>query len=77
LLTFEPAATGSKAVLADQGGPLQAEGTLEIQPSGQYTLNAKLASREPGQTPLNTALAVLGRPDAQGKVTFRHAGKIW
>ena len=75
-LKLEPDGEGSKGVVSDGGGPLSVEGTFTVQPNGQYQMNLRLASRETGNTPLKAALGFLGRPDSQGKVTFRKGGRL-
>lgn len=75
-LTMEPDDQGSKGVLADQGGPLLAEGVLHIGADGKYSLQAQLAARSTAHKSLQQALSMLGRTDAKGKVTFKRRGKL-
>lgn len=77
LLTLVPDAEGSKGQLADQGGPLVAQGTLNLKSNGQYTLAASFAPRSAEQTQLKAALRMLGRPDRAGKVSFSRNGRLF
>lgn len=62
--------------LKDTGGPLQAEGTITLQPDGVYVLNARLAAREPGGNGLAQALSMLGRPGPDGRIAVTQSGRI-
>lgn len=71
------AASGTvNGVLSDSGGPLRAEGTAALQANGNYTFNARLGARNSTDTTLSQALAMLGRPAADGRVTVNHNGHI-
>lgn len=76
LITAEPQGEGSQLVLADQGGPLLAEGTVTVKGNGQYSVNINLASRKPAGSSLSNALRMLGRPNAEGKIPFSKSGKL-
>lgn len=62
--------------LQDAGGPLQASGTITLQPDGSYALNARVGARESGDNNLRQALNMLGRPGADGRVPVTANGRI-
>jgi hypothetical protein len=65
-----------KGVLKDSGGPLQADGVLIYQPSGDYQFSLSLSARDPNDTQLRQALRFLGTPNAAGKVSLSRRGRI-
>lgn len=65
----------TRGTLQDTGGALQATGTLTLQPSGEYQLNASLAARERGGS-LAQALDMIGTPDREGRVAIAYSGRI-
>lgn len=67
---------GIRGLLQDQGGPLQAEGEVLLEPNGRYHINGRLAAREGRQSALARALAMLGRADAGGWVNLKFTGKL-
>lgn len=75
-VTVEPSAEGIKAILADGGGPLQAEGVLLLKPDGNYQFTGAFASRDATQRVLAQSLRFLGRPGADGKVKVTQSGSL-
>jgi hypothetical protein len=74
-LTLETAADEVKGVLADAGGPLQAQGLLSLKPDGSYQFTGSFAAR--GQAPeLARALRTLGRMGSDGKVHISQKGTL-
>jgi hypothetical protein len=73
---FETDAEGIRGVLADAGGPLQAEGLLSLDQAGSWAFNGALAVRDPQQTDLKNALRSMGRPDSSGKHQIKRSGKL-
>ena len=73
-MVLTAAEKGSRGILSDAGGPLIVEGTLQLNPDGRYQLNMKLAARDKSDRDLNSSLAMLGRADQQGKVSFNYNG---
>ncbi len=65
-----------KGILKDSGGPLQADGVLIYQPSGDYQLTLGLSARDPNDVQLRQALRFLGTPNAAGKVSISRRGRI-
>lgn len=65
-----------KGVLKDTGGPLQADGVLIYQPSGDYQFSLSLSARDPNDVQLRQALRFLGTPNAAGKVSLSRRGRI-
>lgn len=65
-----------KGILKDNGGPLQADGVLIYQPSGEYQLTIGLSARDPNDVQLRQALRFLGTPNAAGKVSLSRRGRI-
>ncbi|MCC6209100.1 MAG: type II secretion system protein N [Gammaproteobacteria bacterium] len=65
-----------KGILKDNGGPLQADGVLIYQPSGEYQLTLGLSARDPNDVQLRQALRFLGTPNAAGKVSLSRRGRI-
>lgn len=76
-VTFE--ASNSPGIIgrfSDAGGPLQINGDLYLEPDGRYRVNALLKPRPSAAPELATTIAVLGRPDPQGRYRFTDSGKL-
>lgn len=72
---FEPHEDGIKGVIKDQGGPLRAEGILQLNPDKTYTFDGEFGTR--GQQPdLHAALTTMGRFDRDGKVKVSLKGNL-
>jgi hypothetical protein len=65
---------GIKAVLSDKGGPLIADGIVNLKQDGSYQFNGKFASRDSSQPQIDDGLRFLGRPGVDGKVTVSFSG---
>lgn len=75
-MTLETAGDGIKGTLKDQGGPLQAEGLLMLQPDGRYTLTAVLIARDPQDGALRQALRFIGTPSPAGRISLKRSGRL-
>ena len=77
-LTFKatPEAKGTKLQVTNEGGPIAISGDIRVTGNGRYRLNLLLSSRDNQNTDLKNMLAMLGRPDAQGRVRFSPSGKL-
>ncbi|WP_455206620.1 type II secretion system protein N [Kaarinaea lacus] len=74
-VAFEPHEGGVKGILADQGGPLSAEGILQLSPDKSYEFNGAFSTR--GNNPdLQNALRTMGRFDSNGKVKVSLKGNL-
>lgn len=62
--------------VTDHGGPLQAGGTVTLQPDGRYNLDLQLAAQAGADEGLRSGLAMLGRADAQGRYRLKYQGKL-
>ena len=67
---------GVKATLADGGGPLQAEGLLNVTREGNYKFTGAFAARDPNQRMLVQGLQMLGRQGPDGKVNIVTNGAL-
>lgn len=65
-----------KGILKDSGGPLQADGVLIYQPSGEYQFTLSLSARNPNDAQLRQALRFIGTPNSAGKVSLSRRGRI-
>jgi len=74
-VTLEPSDEGIKGVLADQGGPLIADGILQLNRDNSYQFNGEFAARG-NQPDLANALRTMGRPDREGKVKVTQSGNL-
>ena len=74
-IAFEPNEGGIKAVLTDQGGPLKADGILQLNPDKSYEFNGAFGTRGT-QKDLHAALTTLGRFDRDGKVKLSLKGNL-
>jgi len=63
-------------VLSDEGGPLQLSGEMRFFPDGQYRINALLNTRTSAPPELERVLALLGKPDQQGRYRLVDAGRF-
>jgi general secretion pathway protein N len=64
---------GTLATVSDAGGPLQAEGTIELDGKRRYRIDLRLSSAE---QELSQALALLGARDKSGKVAVKLEGQL-
>lgn len=65
-----------EGVLTDGGGPLAAEGILNLAADGRYRFNASLLSRDPAQPALEDTLRLLGKAGRDGKIHVAHSGML-
>ncbi len=61
--------------IRDAGGPLQAEGYLNLAPEGAYQLKIVLTPRESDGV-LAKRLRILGSPDVNGSYTLQYSGNL-
>ncbi|MGD8567470.1 MAG: type II secretion system protein N [Gammaproteobacteria bacterium] len=74
-IKFEPNEGGVKGVLSDQGGPLRAEGVLQLNPDKSYEFKGAFGTR--GEQPdLHAALTTMGRFDRDGMVKVSLKGNL-
>lgn len=73
-LKLEPADAGTKGVLKDQGGPVQADGLLTLKEDGNYTLTASFVSRDLRQPAIAQGLQLFGQPGVDGRVQVNSKG---
>ena len=74
-IAFEPNEGGVKAVLSDQGGPLKADGILQLNPDKSYEFNGEFGTRG-NQKDLHAALTTMGRFNRDGKVKLSLKGNL-
>lgn len=74
-VAFEPNEGGVKGVIKDQGGPLRAEGILQLNPDKNYEFNGQFGVRG-NQPDLQAALSTMGRFDRDGKVKVSLKGNL-
>lgn len=67
---------GVQCVLSDGGGPLQAQGTLRLNPEGDYEFKGSFGSRDNSQPTLAQSLRLMGRPDRDGLVAVSLSGQL-
>lgn len=67
---------GIHAALSDREGPLRAEGTATLQPTGEWRLRLRLAPRDPADTRTRDMLRSLGRPGADGRIELTRNGTL-
>lgn len=63
-----------RLVVRDQGGPLIAEGTVELAPGGRYRVDGVAGSRGGADPRLAQALRMLGNPGPDGRTPIRLSG---
>jgi general secretion pathway protein N len=73
-LTLETSDVEIKGVIADNGGPLSAEGLITLTEDGQYQFKGAFAAR--GNKDLENALRSMGRPGVDGKVKVNYSGNL-
>jgi len=72
---FEPNEGGVKGVIKDQGGPLRADGILQLNPDKSYTFDGEFGIRG-NQPDLQAALTTMGRFNSDGKVKVALKGNL-
>ncbi len=65
-----------RGTIKDNDGPLRTDGVVVLNPDGSYRLNAGLSARDPANTQLTQALALIGTPGAGGRVMVTQQGSI-
>lgn len=65
-----------RGVLQDTGGPLQAEGSLVLQPTGEYQFVGRVSARGAAAGKLGQTLNMLGRPGPDGRIAINRNGSI-
>lgn len=74
-VTFEPSEGGVKGVLSDQGGPLRADGILQLNPDKSYEFKGAFGTRG-SQPDLHAALTTMGRFGRDGQVKVSLKGNL-
>lgn len=72
---LEPHEGGVKGVIKDQGGPLRADGILQLNPDKSYTFDGEFGTRG-SQPDLHAALTTMGRFNKDGKVKVSLKGNL-
>lgn len=75
-IQLQTQASALVASVQDQGGPLQLNGSLTLDPDGRYRFTAQAAPRDQNNRELYQALSLLGRPEGDGKWMFDFAGNL-
>ncbi len=75
-IQLQTQASALVASVQDQGGPLQLNGSLTLDPDGRYRFTAQAAPRDQNNRELYQALSLLGRPEGNGKWMFDFAGSL-
>lgn len=75
-VTFVDTGQGVEAQVRDQGGPLEANGTLRLAQDGSYEFKGALATRNTASPELTQALQFIGRPGADGKIPISYTGRL-
>lgn len=65
-----------RGILQDNGGPLQAEGSLTLQPAGEYQFVGRISARGAAAGNLAQALNMLGRPGPDGRIAINRSGRL-
>lgn len=74
--SFESDDAGIKAIISDDEAALSVDGTVLIQPNGQYRMNVALQVSDPERKELRHALSLLGSPSPAGKITINRSGRL-
>ncbi len=75
-IELQNAADGVTGKLSDSGGPLQAEGTLQLADTGSYQFNGAFLARDSAQSGLAQSLRFLGQPGADGRISVARTGNL-
>ncbi len=67
---------GIKALVKDEGGPLQLDGTALLTPEGAYNFNGSVSVRDTQEQLLVQGVRALGRPGKDGRVPLRYSGRL-
>lgn len=60
----------------DRGGPLFLQAAARLEPDGRYRLRARLGTRPQAEEALDDALALIGRPDGDGRIPLNLDGRL-
>lgn len=62
--------------VSDIDGPLKVNGTLQLQPSGEYLFAGTVELRDKQRNDLAQGLRFIGTPNAKGSYTVKHQGRL-
>jgi general secretion pathway protein N len=65
-----------EGLIHDSGGPLQLQATLTLSPDGSYQLQGQVKANETAAPALQNSLAMLGKPDSQGRYPLNFRGRL-
>ena len=76
LMELSPDENGVVGQLKDDGGNVQLDGMVHLDPTGEYTFNGTIAARGDSRSPLARAMSTFGRPGPDGQVSIEYAGNV-
>lgn len=62
--------------ISDENSPIKIEANLLVCPDGKYELNGKLTPTPAAQEGFSKSLALLGKPDKNGVIKIKYAGRL-
>jgi len=62
--------------ISDENSPIKVKADLLVCPDGKYELNGKLIPTPAAQTGLSKSLTMLGKPDKNGVIKIKYAGRL-
>jgi len=65
-----------KAIVKDEGGPLQLDGVANLKSDGAYDFAGSVSVRDSQQQLLVKGVMAMGRPGTDGRVPLRYSGRL-
>ena len=62
--------------ISDENSPIKVKADLLVCPDGKYELNGKLIPTPAAQAGLSKSLSMLGKPDKNGVIKIKYAGRL-
>lgn len=75
-IVFEPEVKGTRVTITDNQGPVAVNAIVNIKETGKYLVKATLTPRTSADSDLKNSLALLGKPDSQGRYSFNYNGVL-
>lgn len=76
VVDFEPDGEDQSVAIRAEGGEVEIDGDLLLQPDGSYTVEMALTPTERGGERVREALSLFARPDGQGRYVIRQRGRL-